>query len=136
MCIRDRIYSLYAPTQAAKEFYKVLDYSSDFDLAFYAKLNYGKSLDKERQFSKAYEELDNLRRKYREVPEYKQLTELELANNWYEQKKYKQAIEGYFDVIIDYPASVAASDANYYLANHYETIAVSYTHLDVYKRQV
>ncbi|MBP9096861.1 MAG: tetratricopeptide repeat protein, partial [Ignavibacteria bacterium] len=117
-----RIYSLYAPTQAAKEFYKVLDYSSDFDLAFYAKLNYGKSLDKERQFSKAYEELDNLRRKYREVPEYKQLTELELANNLYEQKKYKQAIEGYFDVIIDYPASVAASDAYYYLANHYETI--------------
>ncbi len=121
-----RIYSLYAPTQAAKEFYKVLDYSSDFDLAFYAKLNYGKSLDKERQFSKAYEELDNLRRKYREVPEYKQLTELELANNLYEQKKYKQAIEGYFDVIIDYPASVAASDAYYYLANHYETIENSY----------
>lgn len=121
-----RIYSLYAPTQAAKEFYKVLDYSSDFDLAFYAKLNYGKSLDKERQFSKAYEELDNLRRKYREVPEYKQLTELELANNLYEQKKYKQAIEGYFDVIIDYPASVAASDAYYYLANHYETVENSY----------
>jgi TolA-binding protein len=121
-----RIYSLYAPTQAAKEFYKVLDYSSDFDLAFYAKLNYGKSLDKERQFSKAYEELDNLRRKYREVPEYKQLAELELANNLYEQKKYKQAIEGYFDVIIDYPASVAASDAYYYLANHYETVENSY----------
>ncbi|MBP9095972.1 MAG: tetratricopeptide repeat protein, partial [Ignavibacteria bacterium] len=42
------------------------------------------------------------------------------------QKKYKQAIEGYFDVIIDYPASVAASDAYYYLANHYETIENSY----------
>jgi TolA-binding protein len=121
-----RIYSLYAPTQAAKEFSKVLDYSSDFDLAFYARLNYGKALDKEKRYTEAYEELDNLARKYREVPEYKQLAELELANNLYAQKKYKDAITGYFDVIIDYPSSVAASDAYYYLADHYESVENNY----------
>lgn len=121
-----RIYSLYEPTKAAKEFQKVLDYSSDFDLVFYARLNYSKSLDQEKQFVKANDELDNLRRKYREVPEYKQLAELELANNLYDQKKYKDAINSYFDIIIDYPSSVAASDAYYYLANHYETVENSY----------
>ncbi|MBS1494137.1 MAG: tetratricopeptide repeat protein [Bacteroidetes bacterium] len=121
-----RIFSLYQPTKAAKEFQNVLDYSSDFDLSFYARLNYAKSLDIEKQYSKANDELDNLRRKYREVPEYKQLAELELANNLYDQKKYKDAISGYFDVIIDYPSSLAASDAYYYLARHYETVENNY----------
>lgn len=121
-----KIYSLYEPTRAAKEFQKVLDYTSDFDLVFYARLNYSKSLDLEKQYVKANDELDNLKRKYREVPEYKQLAELELANNLYYQKKYKDAIESYFDIIIDYPSSVAASDAYYYLANHYETVEKNY----------
>lgn len=121
-----RIYSLYEPNKAAKEFLKVLDYTSDFDLVFYARLNYAKSLDNEKQYAKANEELDNLRRKYREVQDYKQLAELELANNLYYQKKYKEAITGYFDVIIDYPSSLAASDAYYYLANHYETVENNY----------
>lgn len=121
-----RIYSLYAPNLAAKEFLKVLDYSSDFDLVFYANLNYSKALDKDKKFGTAFEELDDLKRKYREVPEYRQLAELEMANNLYDQKKYKSAIQGYFDVIIDYPSTVAASDAYYYLANHYENVENSY----------
>jgi len=121
-----RIYSLYEPAKASKEFSKVLDYSSDFDLVFYARLNYAKSLDVDKQYGKANEELENLSRKYREVPEYKQLAELELANNLYYQKKYKDATVGYFDVVIDYPSTVAASDAYYYLANHYETVDNNY----------
>lgn len=121
-----RIFSLYEPTKASKEFSKVLDYSSDFDLVFYARLNYSKALDIDKQFNKANEELENLSRKYREVPEYKQLAELELANNLYYQKKYKDAITAYFDVVIDYPSTVAASDAYYYLANHYETVDNNY----------
>lgn len=121
-----RIYSLYAPNQAAKEFLKVLDYSSDFDLVFYANLNYSKALDTDKKLGTAFEELDDLKTKYREVPEYRQLAELEMANNLYYQKKYKDAIRGYFDVIIDYPSSVAASDAYYYLANHYENVEKSY----------
>jgi len=121
-----RIYSLYEPVKAAAEFDKVLDYSSDFDLAFYARLNYSKALDNQKGFAKANEELDDLRRKYREVPEYKQLAELELANNLYSQKKYKEAMTSYFDVIIDYPSSLSASDAYYFLANHYETVENNY----------
>lgn len=121
-----RIYSLYAPNQAAKEFSKVLDYSSDFDLVFYANLNYSKALDTDKKFGTAFDELDDLKTKYREVPEYRQLAELEMANNLYYQKKYKDAIQGYFDVVIDYPSSVAASDAYYYLANHYENVEKSY----------
>jgi len=121
-----RIFSLYEPPKAAREFQKVLDYSSDFDLSFYARLNYAKALDKDKSYTLAYDELDNLRRKYREVPEYKQLAELELANNLYYQKKYKDAVSSYFDVIIDYPSSLAASDAYYYLANHYETVENNY----------
>jgi TolA-binding protein len=121
-----RIFSLYAPNQAAKEFLKVLDYSSDFDLVFYANLNYSKALDKDKKFGTAFEELDDLKTKYREVQEYRQLAELEMANNLYYQKKYKEAIQGYFDVVIDYPSSVTASDAYYYLANHYENVEKSY----------
>lgn len=121
-----RIFSIYEPTKASKEFSKVLDYSSDFDLVFYARLNYAKALDVDKQYNKANEELENLSRKYREVPEYKQLAELELANNLYYQKKYKDAITAYFDVVIDYPSTVAASDAYYYLANHYETVDNNY----------
>lgn len=121
-----RIFSIYEPNRAAAEFQKVLDFTSDFDLVFYANLNYAKALDRDKQFAKAYEELDNLRRKYREVQEYKQLAELELANNLYGQKKTKDAITGYFDVVIDYPSTVAASDAYYYLANHYETVENNY----------
>lgn len=121
-----RIYSLYAPNQAAKEFLKVLDYSSDFDLVFYANLNYSKALDTDKKFGTAFEELDDLKTKYREVPQYRQLAELEMANNLYYQKKYKAAIQGYFDVVIDYPSSVAASDAYYYLANHYENVENNY----------
>ena len=132
-----RIYSLYEPIKAAAEFDKVLDYSSDFDLAFYARLNHSKSLDIQKSYSKAYEELSDLRRKYREVPEYKQLAELELANNLYAQKKYKEAIQAYFDVIIDYPNSLSASDAYYYLAKHYETVDKNYLKALVnYKKSV
>jgi TolA-binding protein len=121
-----RIFSLYEPAKASQEFSKVLDYSSDFDLVFYARLNYAKSLDVDKQYGKANEELENLSRKYREMPEYKQLAELELANNLYYQKKYKDATIAYFDVVIDYPSTVAASDAYYYLANHYETVDNNY----------
>lgn len=121
-----RIFSLYEPTKASKEFLKVLDFSSDFDLVFYARLNYAKALDVDKQYKKANEELENLSRKYREMPEYKQLAELELSNNLYYQKKYKDAIIAYFDVVIDYPSTVAASDAYYYLANHYETVDNNY----------
>ena len=117
-----RIFSLYEPEKAAKEFERVLDFTSDFDLVFYARLNHAKSLDKDRQYAKANEELEKLRRKYREQPEYKQLAELEIANNLYAQKKYKEALTSYFDVIIDYPSTVTSSDAYYYLAKHYETV--------------
>lgn len=121
-----RIFSLYEPEKAAKEFERVLDFTSDFDLVFYARLNHAKSLDKDKQYAKANEELEKLRRKYREQPEYKQLAELEIANNLYAQKKYKEALTSYFDVIIDYPSTVTSSDAYYYLAKHYETVENSY----------
>jgi tetratricopeptide (TPR) repeat protein len=70
-----------------------------------------------RQAAKILEELD---KKYREYPNYKQLVELEIANNLYAQGNYKKALNKYYEVIVEYPGTVPSADAYYYIARYYE----------------
>ena len=121
-----KILSYYKPQHAAEEFGKVLDYSSDFDLSFYAKLNRAKGLIFNKDFRQADEELQDLRKKYREVPEYTQLVDLEIANSFYGMKDLKQAQEKYFEVIVKYPNSKASSGAYYFLGKHEEEVNKDY----------
>ena len=115
-----KILSIYKPGLAAEEFKKVLDYTSDFDLSFYAKLNYAKGLIYNKDFRQAEEELQDLRKKYREVPAYTQLVDLEIANTLYGMEDINEAKDKYYEVIIKYPNSIASSDAYYFLAKHEE----------------
>jgi len=115
-----KILVLHDPTKAFKEYNKALDNTSDFDLIFYSKLNYAKSLNYIKEYTKAYLILKDLSKKYREYPEFKQLAELEIVNNLFLQEKYKKAIKKSFDVIIDFQNTRVSSDAYYYLAKYYE----------------
>ena len=121
-----KILVLHDPTKAYKEYNNVLDNTSDFDLTFYSKLNYAKSLNYIKEYAKAYSILTDLSKKYREYPEFKQLAELEIANNLFLQEKYKKAIKKSFDVIIDFQNTRVSSDAYYFLAKYYEDIERDY----------
>lgn len=111
-----KIYSKFKPEVAYIEFRKSNDLTSDFDLLFYSKLNEAKSLNEIGKTNDAYEILDRLNSKYRDYPELKQQVELEIANTFYYQKKYKEARLKYFEVIVDYAGSKSAADAYYHLA--------------------
>lgn len=121
-----KILSSFKPEHAASEFKKVSDFTSDFDLGFYAKLNYAKGLIYNREYRQAEEVLNGLRKKYREVPEYSQLSDLELANTYYGKKNLKQARDKYFEVIVKYQGSPASADAYYYLGKHEEEVNKDY----------
>ncbi len=121
-----KILSQYKPEQTAAEYRKVLDYTSDFDLTFFASLNSAKGLIYNKQFSAADEMLTSLRKKYREVPEYTQLVDLEIANSLYGQNKIRDAKEKYYEVIVKYPGTVASSDAYYFLGKHEEVVNQDY----------
>jgi tetratricopeptide (TPR) repeat protein len=115
-----KIYSINKPLQAASQYKKAMDLSSDFDLSYYSKLNFAKSLIVIKDYRQAGEMLEELDLKYREYPDYKHLVELEIANNYYAQGKYKNALNKYYEVIVEYPGTVSAADAYYYLASYYE----------------
>ncbi|HMS64629.1 MAG TPA: tetratricopeptide repeat protein [Ignavibacteria bacterium] len=120
------IISIYKPEESAKEYQKVLEYTSDFDLTFFANLNTAKGLIYNKNFSNADEILTTLRKKYRDFPAYTQLVDLEIANNLYAQNKIFEADQKYYDVIVRYPGSVSSSDAYYYLAKHDEDVDKDY----------
>jgi TolA-binding protein len=124
--ILGKIYTLQDPSQSPSFYLQSVNTTSDFDLQFYANLNYAKSLRTGKDYGRAGSLLNDLNSKYRDYPDYKQLVELEIANNLYEQGKYKDAKREYFETIIDYPASVVSADAYYFLARHYETIEKDY----------
>jgi len=117
-----KILSVYKPNLSAEEFRKVLDYTSDFDLSFYAKLNSAKGLIYNREYRKAEEILLDLRKDYREITQYTQLVDLEIANALYGMGNLKKASEKYFEVIVKYPGSVASSGAYYFLGKHEEEV--------------
>ena len=124
--ILSKIYSVYKPELAAESYKKVLDYTSDFDLKFYSRLNYAKGLVYNKSFTKADEELDDLRYKYREEPAFTQLVDLEIANSYYAQGKYPQALDKYYEVIVKYPNTAVSSDAYYFLGKHEEEVNKDY----------
>lgn len=121
-----KIYNLFEPEKSATVYERVVDMTSDFDLSFFAKLNYGKALIYNKQYDKAKEVLDDLNSEYRDYPEYKQLAELELANNLYERKSYNDGLDKYYEVIIKYPGTKASSNAYYQLGQFYENIKLDY----------
>lgn len=132
-----KIITLYKPEQSAKEYRKVLDYTSDFDLTFFSRLNEAKGLIYIRSFQAADEILTDLRKKYRDLPEYTQLVDLEIANNLYAQNKLLDANNKYYEVIVKYPGSIASSNAYYYIAKHYEVVNKDYMEaLMNYKKSV
>jgi TolA-binding protein len=115
-----KIYSISKPLNAAGQYKKAMDLTSDFDLSFFSKLNYAKSLTLIKDYRQSAEMLEELDSKYREYPEYKQLAELEIANNLYAQGRYDNALRKYYEVIVEYPGTISASDAYYYIAKHHE----------------
>jgi TolA-binding protein len=121
-----KLVSIYKPEQSAQEYRKVLDYTSDFDLTFYSKLNEAKGLIYIKKFQPADEILTDLRKKYRDFPEYTQLVDLEFANNLYAKNNLFDANNKYYEVIVKYPGSISASDAYYYIAKHEEDINKDY----------
>jgi len=132
-----KLVSLFKPELAANEYKIVLDYTSDFDLSFYGRLNYAKGLTYNKKFSLADEELTSLRKKYRDEIGYAQLVDLELANNLYAQNKLKEAMDKYYEVIVKYPNSVASADAYFFIGRHEEEIENDYLNALVnYKKSV
>ncbi|MEP7147119.1 MAG: tetratricopeptide repeat protein [bacterium] len=132
-----KILSVYKPELSAPEYEKVLNYTSDYDLLFYARLNHAKGLISNKNYGNANEELIDLRKKYRDEALFTQLVDLETANNLYEQKKYKEALDKYYEVIVKYANTPAASDAYYHLAKHEEEINKNYLNAFVnYKKAV
>jgi tetratricopeptide (TPR) repeat protein len=121
-----RLYTALYPQLTADEFLTVSKNSSDFDLNYYAKLNYAKALDVSGKYSDAFKILDELIYKYRDYPEIRQLAEIEIANNLHLQRKFKEALEKYFYIIVTYPNTVTSAEAYYRLAKHYEDVENNY----------
>ena len=121
-----RLYTALYPQLTADEFLSVSKNSSDFDLNYYAKLNYAKALDVSGKYSDAFKILDELSYKYRDYPEIRQLAEIEIANNLHLQRKFKEALEKYFYIIVTYPNTVTSAEAYYRLAKHYEDVENNY----------
>lgn len=124
--ILGKIYMKSDIRMANEEFLKVIKLTSDFELTFYSKLNYGKTLNLLGEYTKAYEIFEDLSRKYRDYPEYRQFSDLEIANTLFFQKNFKKGINKYFEVIIVFKGTINAADAYYYLAKYYETIEKNY----------
>jgi TolA-binding protein len=132
-----KILSGYKPQLAANEYKKVLDYTSDFDLKFYTRLNYAKGLTVNKEYKTAAEELDDLRNKYRDEPGFTPLIDLEIANNLFAENEIPKAFDKYYEVIVKYPGSSSSADAYYYLAKYDEEINKDYINAFVnYKKSV
>ncbi len=116
-----RLSSAYKPETAAAEFKKVLDYSPDFDLTFFARLNYAKGLIHNDDFTEAEDELTSMRKKYRDFKDFTPLIDLEIANNLYKHGDIPEAKQKYYEVIVQHANSPSASDAYYFLGLDLET---------------
>jgi tetratricopeptide (TPR) repeat protein len=104
---------------AAGEFKKVLDYSTSYDLEYYARYNYIKNLILSHKFYNINTLLRKLEVDYKENNTY--LGEIKLLSAiHYEQRNNSKSLKEYSDVIKTYPKSGASSDASFSLAKYYE----------------
>lgn len=117
-----RIYSRFEPELSVAAFRRAIDLSSNFDLTFYSRLNYGKALIADGKHRQADELLSDMASDYRDYPEFRQLVDLEIANNLLARGQFERAKIGYFNVIVDFPGTVSASDSYFYLADYYENV--------------
>ena len=115
-----KIYTLFDPKNAYREYLNAEELASDFELIFYSRLNQAKLLIYQKDFQRAELFLKELSSEYRDYPELKNQVELELGNNYYDQHKFDLAREIYYRIIYDYPGSKSSADAYYKLAYWYE----------------
>jgi tetratricopeptide (TPR) repeat protein len=122
------------PAKGSEEFQAVLKYGTSFELEYLTRYNHAKYLILSSNFAGVRKLIDELRIDYKEYPEY--LSDIEyLGAKYYEQKKvYKTAVKKYKDVIINYPKTVASSDASFSIASYYENTAGDYLNAYRYYR--
>jgi tetratricopeptide (TPR) repeat protein len=121
-----KMYSLFKPSEAASIYSRAVNSTSDYDLKFYSRLNYARGLNVNNDFNRALKELEDIKSKYRDDLTYRQMTDLEIANTIFNQKQYDRAKQKYYEVIIEYPSTIAASDAYFFLGKYYEEVENDY----------
>jgi tetratricopeptide (TPR) repeat protein len=114
------------PTVAASEYKKVLDYGTSFDLEYYSRLNYAKNLILSGNFNEASSLLQQLKVKYKDNEQFQSDIDLLKARYYEQRKEYKKALDGYKSVIKNYPKTVSAADAAYYIAGYHENVLNDY----------
>ncbi|MFZ4590521.1 MAG: tetratricopeptide repeat protein [Ignavibacteria bacterium] len=115
-----KMYTIYNKKEAPKLYAEAFKNTSNFDFEFYAKLNEAKAYNEIMDYQKAFEILSKMGRKYIDYPEFKQLVELEIANTDFYEKRYKEAKEKYFSLIVKNPGTKVAAESYYELGVYYE----------------
>jgi tetratricopeptide (TPR) repeat protein len=108
------------PGKGAREYLKVLDYGTSFELDYLSRYNYLKNLILSSNFTGVLKTLQQMKVDYKDNQQY--LSDIDyLIARYYDQKnEYKNAIRYYKDVIINYPKTIASSDASYSIGVFYE----------------
>lgn len=121
-----KVYSLYDKKSAPEMYAQAYKNTSNFDFEFYSKLNEAKALNEIKSYSEALQILKKMDKKYMDYPEFKQLVELEIANIDTYERKFTEAKEKYFYIIVKYPSSIAAGESYYRLGTYYEFVKKDY----------
>ncbi len=119
---------------AANEFDKVMDYNASFDLEYLAKLNLAKSLVLSGRYPEGNSLLEDLAIKYKDNNESLAQIGYLRAIYYEERKESKNAIKQFYEVIREYPGSIASSDASFKIANYYEDQKNDYLRAYMYYR--
>lgn len=118
--------TIYNKKEAPKLYEAAYKNTSNFDFEFYAKLNEAKAYNDIAEYAKALEILKKMDKKYIDYPEFKQYVELELANTDFYEKRYKDAKDKYFNIIVKNPGTKAAAESYYKLGVYYENTTKNY----------
>ena len=120
--------------KAAIEYDKVMDYNASFDLEYLAKFNLAKSLVLSGRYPESNSLIEDLTVKYKDNNE--SLAQINYLKAVYfdERKDNKNAIKQYYEVIKEYPGSIASSDAAYKIGSYYEDKKNDYLRAFMYYR--
>lgn len=119
---------------AAKEFDKVMDYNASFDLEYLAKFNLAKSLVLSGRYPEGNSLIEDLSIKYKDNNESLAQIGYLKAVYYEERKDNKNAVKQFYEVIKEYPGSIASSDASYKIASYYEDQKNDYLRAYMYYR--